>query len=285
MAKTRTRRKFVAGVGTLAAGAILAACGSSTATNTVGPIATVAPTKPANTVAPAANTAASSAVKAAWGYEGATGPDKWGTLDASYAVCSTGKKQSPIDIPATTGASSFKSFETSYRETPVHIENKGYTIELEYETGSTLVIDGKKYELLQFHFHSPSEHKIAGKQYGMEVHFVHKATDTDYAVIGIMFEEGAENPFLTKFWDKVPSKKGKEEFKQSINGSEVFPTAKQYFTYDGSLTTPGCSEVVRWIVLKNPVTASKAQMDKFVSIIGKDARPVQPLNDRQVGAG
>jgi carbonic anhydrase len=283
MAKTHSRRKFVAGMTAFAAGALLAACGDPTATSLPNPAPTTA--KPAATTASAATTTTEKKAPH-WTYEGAEGPEEWGKLDPAFTVCSTGKTQSPIDLPASTTTSPLKKLERNYSTSNVNILNNGHTVQVNYDKGSTLTIDGKQYSLAQFHFHTPSEHKFAGQSFPLEVHFVHQADDKSLAVIGIMLAEGAENPFLAKFWDKMPTTEDKQTYNISINANDTFPSDKGYYTYTGSLTTPDCAENVRWIVMKKPVTVSKAQIDKFAAIVhGNNARPVQPLNGREVGVG
>ncbi len=285
MTKKHSRREFVSGMAALAAGAILAACGDNTATIAPAPSPTKAATTAAATAAQTTEAAKAAAKAAHWTYEGAEGPEAWGELDPTYAVCSVGKNQTPIDLPLNGKESPLKKVERSYNPTAVNYLNNGHTIQVDYDKGSSLTIDGKKYDLAQFHFHSPSEHKFAGQAFPMELHLVHKAADNSLAVVGIMMSEGAENTFLTKFWDKMPTKEGKESLSITINVSDTVPTEPGYYTYEGSLTTPGCTEGVRWIVLKKPVTISKAQVDKFVSVIGHNARPVQPTNNRDIGVG
>lgn len=273
MPKHQSRRKFVSQLSVLATGAILAACGDPT--NTPYPIqrATTAAVadKPGTEKAPH------------WTYEGKEGPEFWGDLDPSYSLCKVGKSQTPIDFSAATKESGLKKVESTFGNTNLNIQNNGHTIQVDYDKGSTLVIDDKQYDLAQFHFHAPSEHKFNGQAFPMELHLVHKASDGNLAVIGIMMQEGAENPFLAKFWDKMPSKVEKDSYNITINVKDTYPSNAAYYTYQGSLTTPPCSEGVRWVVLKNPVTVSKAQVDKFISIIGDNARPVQSLNGRDVG--
>ena len=277
MPKNQSRREFIAGLAVLSAGAFLAACGDNTATL----VQASTPTQ----IAPAATTAAAAVKAAHWTYEGEDGPANWGNLDPGYAVCKTGQSQTPIDLPASGQASPFKSIERNYNSTAVNYVNNGHTIQVDYDKGSTLKLDGKQYDLAQFHFHSPSEHKINGQAFSMELHLVHKAADNSLAVVGIMLNEGAENPFLAKFWDKMPVKEGKETLNLTINVNDTMPTEKGYYTYMGSLTTPGCAEGVRWIVMKNPVTVSKAQIDKFLAVIGHNARPIQPINNREIDTG
>ncbi len=274
MTQKQSRRQFVSGMAVLAAGAMLSACGDATAT-------IIAPA----TVTLAKATTAAAAKPVHWTYEGAEGPAEWGSIDPAFAICKTGQAQSPIDLPVSGVQSPLKKLERNYTGSNLTILNNGHTVQVNYDKGSTLTVDGKAYNLLQFHFHTPSEHKFAGQSFPLEVHFVHQADDKSLAVIGVMLAEGAENPFLAKFWDKMPAKEETQTYTIPINANDTFPADKAYYTYTGSLTTPNCAEAVRWIVMKKPVTASKAQIDKFGGIVGHNARPTQPVNNREIGAG
>jgi len=219
-----------------------------------------------------------------WTYEkGPKGPENWKNLCDAFADCG-GKNQSPIDIITASVQSDQKltAPQFKYGTTHAHIVHNGHTIQFNVEGDHSVQLNGKDYKLLQFHYHAPSEHTIDGKQFPLEVHFVHKHSDDDLAVIGILFAEGAENPFLTQFLDKFPRQKGQYDADQSIDLLRLFPDNKSYYHYKGSLTTPPCSEIVHWYVLKHPVEASKEQLDQFAKILNNNYRPVQALNDRQV---
>ncbi len=282
MTQKHSRRQFVSVGAALAAGALLSACGDSSVT--IAPT-TVTLTKAATTAAANSATTAAAAKPVHWTYEGAEGPATWGDLDPAYAICKTGLTQSPIDLPVSGVQNPLKKLDHKYSSSNLTILNNGHTIQVNYDKGSTLTVDDKTYSLVQFHFHTPSEHKFAGQSFPLEVHFVHQADDKSLAVIGIMLAEGAENPLLAKFWDKLPTKEETQTYTISINANDTFPSDKGYYTYTGSLTTPNCAEAVRWIVMKKPVTASKAQIDKFGAIVGHNARPVQPINSREIGTG
>ncbi|MEA5499694.1 MAG: carbonic anhydrase family protein [Limnoraphis robusta] len=216
-----------------------------------------------------------------WGYRGEMGPENWGELKEEFVVCETGQQQSPINIE--TSATPKAKIEFSYDYTPLNVINKGHTIEIEYEPGSTIKIDNKQYELLQFHFHSPSEHQLDGKSYPMEVHLVHKSSDGKFAVIGILIEEGTENRFIASLWPHVPKEIIENPVRGvAINASALPPENKVYYNYTGSLTTPPCSEGVNWIVFETPIEVSSKQIEYFRSFYNGNARPIQPLNERQV---
>lgn len=238
--------------------------------------------------APAVQSAAKSAADghggaAAWGYGGAGGPGTWGSLSRDYHACAAGLNQSPIDLAAFDGAS-VTPVDFDYRLTPVAIVNNGHTIQLNYAPGSGIRIGDKRYELLQFHFHAPSEHSVEGRQAPMEAHFVHKGADGSLAVIGVLMAEGEENMALREFWGLMPRQGGQQQHnpKVLINARDLLPHAAGYYRYMGSLTTPPCSEGVNWYVMAEPVPVAAAQVEQFRTVIGANARPVQPVNNRLV---
>jgi carbonic anhydrase len=257
----------------------LTACGD-TATSTPVATTTVAA---AATATKAVTTAATTAAAPHWEYDGTEGPAHWGDLDG-YAVCKTGQQQSPIDITKSVKLSPPQALTLNYKDSAISLVNNGHTAQVNYDKGSSMSIGGKSYDLVQFHFHDPSEHTINGVGAKMEIHLVHQnAADKSLAVIGVMLQEGAENPLLAKFWDSIPASAGTANPSGTLNISAIVPSDSHFYTYAGSLTTPPCSEGVKWIVMKQPMTVSKAQADKFTSIFGKTtARPVQPLNSRDV---
>ncbi len=215
-----------------------------------------------------------------WGYQGEGCPVNWGGLDHNYKTCDTGKEQSPISIPSKwkTKAGGLKF---DYKPTSLHVLNNGHTIQVNYEEGSSLAIDGHSYELAQFHFHIPSEHTVDGVAATMEMHLVHVDEGGKLAVVGVMFDIGEkDNPFLAAFWDVMPPSGHELNFSSKVNVASAFDIDGKQYRYPGSLTTPPCSEGVKWHVVEKREHLSKAQAAKFVSIIGLNARPTQPLNKR-----
>ena len=217
-----------------------------------------------------------------WGYSAETGPAHWGDMKPEFSTCKTGKQQSPINISGAHSAS-LPSISFSYQATPLNVVNNGHTIQVNYAPGSHITVDGKQYELLQFHFHSPSEHEINGKPADMVAHLVHKAADGQLGVIGVLMKKGANNPLIEKIWKHLPTHEG-EHSKAAIkiNVEDLLPADRAYYHYSGSLTTPPCSEGVNWMVLKNTVDVSAAQIGAFTDIFHKSTRPVQPLNGRRI---
>ncbi len=217
-----------------------------------------------------------------WGYGDETGPAHWGDMKHEFSTCKSGKHQSPINIHSA-HAANLPAISFSYKATPLDVVNNGHTIQVNYAPGSHITVAGKQYELLQFHFHSPSEHEIDGKPADMVAHLVHKAADGQLAVVAVLMKKGAANPLIEKIWKHMPTHKG--EYSKAaikINVSDLLPTERAYYHYSGSLTTPPCSEGVNWMVLKNKVDVSPAQVAGFTNIFHKSTRPVQPLNGRQI---
>src|SRR5690349_5091197 len=199
-----------------------------------------------------------SAEAAHWSYEGAAGPDHWGDVDAASKVCTAGSQQSPIDI---TGAvkSQLPKLELSWSKNADTVLNNGHTIQLNFEKGGTLKVASGSYSLLQFHFHRPSEHLIGGKSFPMEVHFVHRNEAGGLAVIGVLMNAGGANPVFNKIVSTMPAKEGPAvKADASIDPSKLLPAGRAYYQYAGSLTTPPCSEVVNWLLLREPISVAKA---------------------------
>ena len=220
-----------------------------------------------------------------WGYEGAGAPQNWGDLKEEFVTCKTGQKQSPIDIVTSEAArADLPAIEFQYREAPLSIVNNGHTIQVNYPAGSSIRVGDAVYELLQFHFHTPSEHTVDGKPFAMVAHLVHKSAEGGLGVVGVLMKEGASNPALETLWKVMPKQAGEEvESKDmTVNASALLPEDHSYYSYSGSLTTPPCSEGVNWMVLKNPVEVSGKQVAALAALFENNARPVQELHGRTV---
>ncbi|VAX21999.1 Carbonic anhydrase, alpha class [hydrothermal vent metagenome] len=217
-----------------------------------------------------------------WGYSGENGPNNWGNLSPEYSDCRKGTQQSPIDISRTVN-NEMHPIKTSYKSTPLKVLNNGHAIQVNYSPGSYMTVGSHKYNLLQFHFHSPSENKVKGQAYDMEMHLVHKADNGEIAVLAVFLKKGGKNAVLQKIWDNMPLKAGQTKSSGgSINVTDLLSSTKSYWHFTGSFTTPPCTENVVWNVLQNPITVSESQVKKFLSVIGEDARPVQPVNTRTI---
>lgn len=222
--------------------------------------------------------------KSHWGYTGHEGPSHWGDLDPAYRVCQSGREQSPININRSLRSSS-KAIHFWYSSTPDNIVNNGHTIQVNMKEGSRITVNGKTYQLLQFHFHSPSEHEINGKHAAMVIHFVHKAEDGQLGVVGLLLDEGGSNRVISQLWQYLPKQHGDEApLPSMIDIKRLLPVNRAYYTYAGSLTTPPCSEGVNWMVLKGRVSVSRQQIRQFTKLFPHSIRPIQPINHRTVFA-
>lgn len=220
-----------------------------------------------------------------WGYKGHIGPDHWGELSQDFAVCQTGTRQSPIDInraqimPANLGDIHF-----SYQAITPEIINNGHTVQVNYAKGSGITVGEREFQLAQFHFHTPSENTVNGKAFDMEMHLVHKNAQGDLAVVGVFFKQGKHNAELDKLWPQLPEHSGEKKVlsENQLSAANLLPENRAYAHFNGSLTTPPCSEGVNWFVINEPLEASKEQIARISEIIGHNARPVQALNNRFV---
>ena len=223
-----------------------------------------------------------------WSYSGEGGPSHWAELDTKNAACGTGKSQSPIDIH-TSGVhrEGLPALVIHYRPTPLHIIDNGHSVQIDVPGGNALSAAGVHSQLVQFHFHDPSEEAIDGKHAPMVIHLVHRDGKGSLSVVAVLVRQGAANPTLETLWDHLPHKKAVEEAPAGVvvDPSALLPKTHAYFTYVGSLTTPPCTEHVRWFVLKTPITASAEQIDKFRKLYPDNARPVQPVNGREIDSG
>lgn len=218
-----------------------------------------------------------------WGYSGAGGPEHWGELEAGFAACKTGKQQSPIDIRNAKKAD-LPAIEFDYHATPLRIINNGHSVQVNYGPGSSITVGGKRYELKQFHFHRPSEEEINGKYFEMVIHIVHADAGGKNAVVAVLLTPGAENAAIATLWKHMPKQKGPEQKFDDVqfNAAGLLPATHGYYTFEGSLTTPPCSEGVTWYVLETPLTISRQQAAAFAAVYAHNARPIQPLHGRLV---
>ena len=248
--------------------------------------------KPTETKAPTV-TAKSTAMKPAdakkgdhkphWAYEGKEGPDNWAKLSPEFATCDAGRNQSPINVEGSIHAA-IKALKAIQKFPAKDIFNNGHTVQINFKEGNMLALDNSAFQMKQVHFHAPSENTIHGKSFPLEAHFVHADAKGNLAVIGVMFTEGKSNPALAKLWEQLPEEESQPiTLKNRVMPSEFMPDNKTYYRFSGSLTTPPCSEGVRWLLMKNPITASKEQIDAFKKAVHhSNNRPVQALNGRVI---
>lgn len=241
------------------------------------------PTSTSKTAPEKAKPSKTGAQQTRWAYTGKEGPENWGKLDAEFAACDTGRNQSPINIENTLHAAA-KPIRGIQKFAAKEIVNFGHTVQINFKTGNMLVLDSTPYQMKQVNFHAPSENTINGKSFPLEAHFVHTDTKGNITVVAVMFKEGSANTGLEKLWAQLPSKESAPiALKSRVIANELMPENRSYYRFSGSLTTPPCTEGVRWIVFKTPMTASKAQIAAFENAIKHpNNRPVQALNGRVV---
>ncbi|MEE4350509.1 MAG: carbonic anhydrase family protein [Pacificimonas sp.] len=220
-----------------------------------------------------------------WAYDGEGGPENWGSISADNAVCDTGTRQSPFDIPATAEVSQEGApvLAIDWPEGPLVVDGEGYNANFNAPEGGSITIDGETYDFIQMHMHTPSEYLLAGEQYAADAHFVHANDAGELAVVGVFFEKGEANPDVDTLWsgitteDETVTPEG-----ATFDPEALLPEERDYVHFMGSLTTPPCSENVRWFVMTNPVTISAEQAQMHTDAFGNTARPVQPMNDRDI---
>lgn len=216
-----------------------------------------------------------------WSYGEDEGPKEWSSLDERYHMCEEGFNQSPINITSAIEAKlSPLGFEGNAKGTT--FVNNGHTVQVNFAGGNTLNVDNKNYSLKQIHFHTPSENTIDGKSFPMEAHLVH-ASGSSLAVVAVMFQVGNDNVVLNKLLRNVPENaEDNNELKSEVKGYEILPANKEYFRFSGSLTTPPCTEGVKWLVLKTPIEMSESQLKDFTAVMPKNNRPLQDINSRLI---
>lgn len=217
-----------------------------------------------------------------WGYGIQNGPQHWGEMEKGFESCKLGKLQTPIDIKTAKKAKK-PALIFDYKSVPLTVVDNGHTLQAKMPPGSTLRVGDAKYELVQFHFHKPSEEKLQGKAAAMDVHLVHKNAEGKLAVVGVLLDPGTTNPVLEAVLQAAPKGEGESSPKGvTVDPSKLLPAKRTYYTFTGSLTTPPCTEGVTWFVFKNPTQIGKDQVALFAKRYPNNARPVQPVNGRVV---
>jgi carbonic anhydrase len=218
-----------------------------------------------------------------WSYEGDAGPSKWGDLDAASKTCAIGTQQSPVDIVGPVKAQ-LPALRIDWPKRADTIINNGHTIQLNFGEGNSLLLGESRYNLLQLHFHRPSEHLVGGKSFAMEAHFVHRAAEgSGLAVVGVLMTEGAANEAFAKITTTMPAAEGPAvKADAAIDPNALLPAERSYYRYPGSLTTPPCAEIVEWLVLTTPISIAEADIASFAKVYAMNARPAQKDNRRAV---
>ncbi|MBB2487860.1 carbonic anhydrase family protein [Mitsuaria sp. WAJ17] len=217
-----------------------------------------------------------------WAYEGEGGPEHWGDLKPEYRLCASGKRQSPIDIRDGIRVD-LEKIQFDYQPSGFAVLDNGHTIQVNLAPGNSLQVMGRRYELLQFHFHRPSEERINGRQFDMVAHLVHKDADGRLAVVAVLLERGRDQPLVQTVWNNLPLEKGEAlPAPGQMDLNQLLPEDRGYYTYMGSLTTPPCSEGVLWMVMRQPVQLSASQLNIFGRLYPMNARPVQAGSGRLI---
>ena len=217
-----------------------------------------------------------------WSYAGKDAAAGWGDLRPEFASCKLGTMQSPIDIRGAQVAE-LPAIRFDYRPTPLNVVDNGHTIQVNYAAGSSIEVGGAHYELLRLHFHRPSEEKVDGHAHAMAVHLVHRNAEGQLAVVGVFLDPGGHNEMIDTVWTNLPKEKGKTVVgNATVDAAQLLPANRGYYTFEGSLTTPPCSEGVRWFVLKTATKIGDDRIAAFARIYPRNARPVQPLHGREL---
>jgi carbonic anhydrase len=233
------------------------------------------------------STVAAAQTTAPWSYEGRTGPLRWGKLDPAYAACSNGREQSPLDIRGAKLNKALQPIEFHYISGAVTLENNGHTIVAHVNPGSYIVAGGIRYNLIEYAFRHPSEETVKGKLADMSVQLVHKSADGKLAILAVRLIEDQNRPnaVLAHLWQHLPTSAGKtEKITDMVNPGGLLPAERGYWTYMGSLTTPPCTEGVRWFVLEQEITLSRDQLRAFEGLFKVNTRPMQDPHGRHIEA-
>lgn len=217
-----------------------------------------------------------------WGYSGLGAPENWPKLEGG-ATCGSSKRQSPIDIRGGIRVD-LEPIKFDYRPTQFRITDNGHTVQVDVGEGNNITVMGRTWQLVQFHFHRPSEERVNGKSFEMVAHLVHRDYANNLAVIAVLMDRGGEHPVLQTLWNHMPLDTGLsvEPPDVAIDLAKLLPERREYYTYMGSLTTPPCTENVLWMVFKEPILVSPEQIGIFARLYPNNARPVQLAHDRLI---
>jgi carbonic anhydrase len=217
-----------------------------------------------------------------WDYQGDGGPQAWGDIKPEFKTCSTGQRQSPIDIRDGIQVQ-LEPIVFDYRPSSFTVIDNGHTVQVNLSPGNSISVGGRRYDLLQFHFHRPSEERINGRQFDMVAHLVHKSADGRLAVVAVLLDRGSAQPIVQAVWNALPLEKNVEvPAPVAMDLNQLLPEDKRYYTYMGSLTTPPCTEGVLWMVMKQPVPIAPEQVNIFTRLYPMNARPVQQASGRLI---
>jgi carbonic anhydrase len=214
-----------------------------------------------------------------WKYEGEHGTTKWGEMDSKFKACAVGSEQSPIDLTGAIPANVHR-LSIHWKPEAFEIANNGHTIQLNAKDGSSANFGKTVAELKQFHFHTPSEHAFGGKRTAMEAHFVHAAPDGRLSVIGVLMAAGKRHHGFAEIMRAAPKGEGEAKLKTPLDPHSFLPQSRDFYRYEGSLTTPPCSETVEWSVFDTAIEVAEADIEAFRALYPMNARPLQATNRR-----
>jgi carbonic anhydrase len=266
---------------------ILAACSSQKSASSAADASSL-PTEPAASAAsgePPAADVPSAVAPAAPPPASAASHEEHNGVAYLLAEASERTSQSPINIVSSRTVAGKHEVKFNYKASNEHVDNLGHTVKVTYDAGSSLEYDGTRYDLVQFHFHTPSEHLLDGVTYPMEMHLVHAEHDhpEHLLVVGVLFKEGQGHPLLDRLVADVPAHAGEHADKDAqLDASSILARGDGYYHYDGSLTTPPYSETVTWLVLDQPHQAAAEQIEALNRIEGNNARHIQEQRARLV---
>jgi len=229
--------------------------------------------------------AQAAAQTAPWEYQGKRGELTWGKLDPAYQVCSKGREQSPIDIRGAHLNKNLPPIEFHYIAGSMTLTNTGHTVQVTAPAGSYIVVGGTRYDLVQFHFHHPGEEAVKGKLPDMDLHLVHKSADGKFVVVAVRLNEGNANAVLAALWEHLPKTVGAtDKVTESMSPAGLLPTDRGYWTYQGSLSAPPCTEGVRWFIFEQEVEVSRDQLRSFAALYKVNSRLLQAPHGRKIEA-
>jgi carbonic anhydrase len=245
-------------------------------------VAAKAESAPASAPAHAEEAHAPGAAHVHWSYLGEGGPSQWAALKSEFATCGLGKRQSPIDIRGGIRVD-LEPIRFDYHPSAFSVIDNGHTVQANIAGNNSIEVGGRRYDLLQFHFHRPSEERVNGRQYDMVIHLVHKDPEGRLAVVALLLEQGRAQPAIQMVWNSLPLEKNQENPAPTpLDLNLLLPEDRRYYTYMGSLTTPPCSEGVLWLVMKQPVPIAADQVSIFARLYPMNARPIQPSAGRLI---
>lgn len=217
-----------------------------------------------------------------WSYDGQGGPEAWARLNPEFAKCGSGQRQSPIDIRGGIRVD-MDPIQFDYRPATFRVIDNGHTVQVNVGGGNAIEVQGRRYDLVQFHFHRPSEERIDGRLFDMVAHLVHKDAEGRLAVIAVLLDRGSAQPVVQQVWNNLPLEKNEElAAKAPLDLNQLLPQDKRYYAYMGSLTTPPCSEGVLWMVMQQPVAIAQEQINVFARLYPMNARPIQSAAGRLI---